>query len=100
MINKIVVEPSRLKSVASKIDTQCAEYEANWVNLLDKVEGLGAVWKGVDNLAYVEKVILFKDDFQKMTRLLHEYSEFLRRAANAYDKTQQDIKAKAASLKS
>lgn len=72
-----MVDPAKLDSAAAKIDQESADYERLYKAHYTEVDGMGAAWQGADNLAYVNQIKGFMDDFQKMTSLLKQYSEFL-----------------------
>jgi WXG100 family type VII secretion target len=98
MGNKIVVQPSVLESTAQKIGTQTTDYESLYKNLFNEVDGMAAVWQGADNIAFTQQIKGFTDDFQKMSTLMRQYSEFLKQSAATYRNTQEDIIAKARTL--
>ena len=97
-MSKIVVEPEKLKLAAAQIKQQAEDYEQQYNLLFIVVDGLGSVWKGADNIAFVNQIHGFMDDFQKMKQLMIQYAEFLENSAKLYDTTQQDRIAKAQSL--
>jgi len=98
MGNQLRVEPEVLETTAQKIETQASDYEATYKSLFDEVDGMAAIWQGEDNVAFVNQVKGFMDDYQKMTALMKEYSQFLKQSATAYKTTQQDVTAKARTL--
>lgn len=98
MGNQLRVEPDVLDSTAQKISVQASDYETSYQKLFSEVDGMAAVWQGEDNLAFVERVNGFREDFQHMTALMREYSEFLKKSATSYRTTQQDVAAKARTL--
>ncbi|MDX8360748.1 WXG100 family type VII secretion target [Cytobacillus sp. IB215316] len=99
MSRKIVVEPSRLEEAASKIDSQAADYEKQYNQLFNEVDGMGAAWKGADNMAFVTQIKGFTDDFQKMRKLMMDYSEFLKQSAKVYRQTQSETISQAKTLR-
>lgn len=98
MGTKIMVNPASLKSASQKIDQQATDYETIYKKLFDEVDGMAVAWKGADNMAFVNQIKGFMDDFQSMTTLMRQYSEFLNRSASTYTATQDDIIAKAKQL--
>ncbi|MDQ0194708.1 WXG100 family type VII secretion target [Paenibacillus wynnii] len=88
---KIVVDPARLDSAAQKMDSQAAEYAAQYNKLFTEVNGMGSAWKGADNTAYVTQIQGFEDDFKNMHDLLLKYSDFLKQSAKLYRDTQNEI---------
>ncbi|MBI0578052.1 MULTISPECIES: WXG100 family type VII secretion target [Bacillaceae] len=91
MARSIMVDPAKLEDAANKIDQQSAEYERLYKALFQEVDGMQAAWQGQDNVAYTTQIKGFTDDFQKMTQLMRQYSDFLKVSAKTYRNTQQDI---------
>ncbi|CAM3834698.1 WXG100 family type VII secretion target [Mesobacillus thioparans] len=91
MARSITVEPARLETTANKIDQQAADYERNYKALFSEVEAMAAAWQGADNQAYTAQIKGFMDDFQKMTQLMRQYSEFLKMSAKTYRDTQSEV---------
>ena len=91
MARTITVDPARLESAASKMDSQAADYERIYKQLFSEVDGMAAAWQGTDNVAFTSQIKGFEDDFQKMAALMREYSDFLKKSAAAYRNTQEEI---------
>ncbi|THF73923.1 WXG100 family type VII secretion target [Cohnella fermenti] len=98
MARKIVVDPAKLESAAQQIDAQAADYEQQFKQLFMEVDGMGAAWKGVDNVAYTTQIKGFEDDFRKMKELMIQYSDFLKTSATTYRNTQSDLVSQAKKL--
>lgn len=94
----IRVQPAVLETTASKIEGQATDYESIYKSLFSEVDGMAAAWQGSDNVAFTSQIKGFMDDFQKMTELMRQYSEFLKQSAATYRNTQEDITAKAKTL--
>jgi WXG100 family type VII secretion target len=87
---KIVADPAKLISAAAQIDSQAAEYQKQYNLLFSQVDGMGQSWQGADNLAFVNQIDGFKDDFLAMHNFLMQYSDFLKSTGASYASTQQD----------
>lgn len=87
---RIVVDPAKLEAAAQKMDAQAADYERQYNQLFSEVEGMGAAWQGADNMAFVNQIKGFTDDFQRMTGLMRQYSDFLKQSARVYRETQNE----------
>ncbi|MBQ6568647.1 MAG: DUF2974 domain-containing protein [Clostridia bacterium] len=98
MPRRITVSPEQLNAAASEIETLAMDYQKNYMRLYSEVVNMQAAWNGADNAAYTARVRGYEDDFQKMYRLMLEYSAFLRMSAKNYKKTQDDIIIAARSL--
>lgn len=90
MARKIMVDPPKLEAAAQKMDAMAADYEKQYQQLFNEVDGMGAAWQGADNVAFVTQIKGFMDDFQKMKALMVQYSEFLKLSAKAYRDTQTE----------
>ena len=95
---KIIVETSRLDSTADQVDRLAEESESEYGSLFNTVRDLQNAWSGEDNVAFTNQIEGFRDDFQRMTRLMRDYAEYLRKAAASYRETQDSVAAKAKTL--
>lgn len=98
MARVIQVTPEQLESAASRIESLAGDYEKQYNLLYDKTNAMASTWNGKDNVAFVEQIAGFKDDFSKMHQLMLNYADFLRKSAKAYRDTQDTITAEAKKL--
>lgn len=98
-MSKIIVNPTKLESVASKIEQGAADYSKLYNQLFTEVEAMKKAWQGVDNIAYTNQIEGFRDDLNKIKQTLEQYSVFLKQSAKLYKNTQEEIVSKAKSLK-
>ncbi|MEH7009616.1 WXG100 family type VII secretion target [Neobacillus niacini] len=91
MARSIQVDPAKLEAAANKIDSQSADYERVYKNLFSEIDAMGAAWQGADNLAYVNQIKGFMDDFNKMKSKMDELSQFLKTSAKTYRETQNEV---------
>ncbi|AGK55716.1 WXG100 family type VII secretion target [Bacillus sp. 1NLA3E] len=98
MAGSIMVEPAKLENAASKIDQQAADYESTYRKLFAEVDAMAAAWQGADNAAFTTQIKTFTTDFEKMTKLMRDYSEFLKLGAKAYRDAQNEVKTQASRL--
>lgn len=98
MSRAITVQPTVLKKTADSLNQSVAEYEKIYKQLFSEVDGMGAAWQGIDNQAFVNQIKGFMDDFQTMTNLMKNYSQFLTESANTYEAAQNEIVSSAKRL--
>lgn len=98
MATKIIVDPEQLTKAAQLMESQVSDYQTLYKQLFDTVEGLSSAWQGADNVAFATQVSGFLEDFQTMEQLMLEYTEFLKKAAETYTSTQNDIVSAAKNL--
>ena len=98
MAGSIKVDPAVLTSTAAKVDAQSAEYRKQYGQLYAEVDAMQSAWQGADNQAFTTQIKGFKPDFEKMAKLMDDYSTFLKKAAETYQKTQDEIKSAASKL--
>ncbi len=94
----ILVEPHVLESSANVIDDYNLQVQENVKRLYQMIEGMSTGWKGSDNVAFVQQIQGYQDDFAKISMLLTQYIEFLRISARAYRQTQAELAAQASRL--
>lgn len=93
-----MVEPERLEAAAETINRQVAAYQSTYQNLFNEVDVTAAVWQGADNEAFTNQIKPFKTDLEKMTKLMRDYSEFLKLCAKAYREAQNEVMTLASRL--
>jgi WXG100 family type VII secretion target len=98
MAKSITVQPEKLRSTAGEISGHAGEYQKLYKQLYTEVETMGQAWAGEDNLAYVTQIKGFTDDFERMQKLMTDYAEFLKKAAETYNAQQGDVVTKAKTL--
>lgn len=92
MAATILVTPEELEGAAKKMEELAGEYEAKYTELYGEVEKMSQTsWTGNDSAAYVQQIDGFREDFEKMKKLMDSYALFLRNSAKAYRETQQSI---------
>lgn len=95
---QIIVETSQLDSTAGRVEQLAGTYESEYNALFGVVADMKSAWDGEDNVAFTTQIEGFRDDFQRMTKLMREYAAYLRKAAQTYRETQKDIAAQAKTL--
>lgn len=95
---QIIVETARLDSTATQVDGLADTYNSNYTQLFNTVQELQNAWAGEDNVAFTNQIEGFRDDFQRMEKLMRDYATYLRKAATTYRDTQDNIAATAKTL--
>lgn len=99
MARSITVDPQKLDAASQKMAQQAQEYKTLYDTLYSHVNTMKAGWDGRDNQAYTAQIDGFKPDFEKMYKLMTQYSEFLRDSAKVYKSTQDEVVSQASKLK-
>ncbi|MBQ8580261.1 MAG: WXG100 family type VII secretion target [Oscillospiraceae bacterium] len=94
----IEVTPEQLDKAAGQIESLAADYKSQYDQLYSETNAMASTWSGKDNIAFVEQIAGFKDDFEKMYNLMCQYAEFLKKSAAAYRETQNTVTAEAKKL--
>lgn len=87
----ITVDPEKLTSAASAIETEAGEYKRLYEQLFTETANMRAAWDGADNEAFTNQIEGFRADFNAMYSLMSAYAEFLRQTANTYSNTQNEV---------
>lgn len=98
MARTIQVTPEVLETTASKIEGLAADYKTQYGNLYSETNAMATAWSGKDNVAFIDQIDGFKEDFEKMYTLMIDYADFLRKSAKAYRDTQDAVVADARKL--
>ncbi len=98
-MRQISVEPSQVLKVATNIEACNDDYQRLYQELYSKIDYLSGIWKGKDNVAFVEEIRTYENNFQRISIVLRQYSDFLRRSINAYEGTQNELYAQAKQLR-
>ncbi len=98
MARTIQVTPEQLETTAGKIEGLAADYKTQYNRLYSETNAMASTWNGKDNVAFVDQIDGFRDDFEKMHTLMIKYAEFLRSSAKAYRETQNTVVAEARKL--
>ena len=98
MAKTIQVTPEQLESTAGKIESLAADYKTQYDQLYSETNAMASTWSGKDNVAFVNQIDGFKDDFAKMKDLMDRYVEFLKDSAAKYRDTQDSVVAAAKKL--
>ena len=76
-------------------------YKRQYGELFGLVETFTSTdYQGKDAKEFCEKVRDFEDDFIKMKDLMDEYARFLRKAAEDYERNQDNLRSQIAGLQS
>lgn len=98
MARTIQVTPEQMESTAGRIESLAADYKAQYDQLYSETNAMASTWSGKDNVAFVQQIDGFKDDFAKMHTLMLNYADFLRKSAKAYRDTQDTVVSEARKL--
>ena len=90
-MDSILVTPRELRDAARTVDEYATDFYNEYQGLFNTVETFTTTdYKGTDATAFCKKVKNFEPDFRKMRELMNEYANFLRQAADNYERTQQN----------
>ncbi len=88
---------SHIKQLETLLDEYRTAYQTNlYTNALDEVK---SAFKGKDCDSFVTKVEEFRDDFDKMSSVITQYIDFLKKALKDYQTTQEYMENQAKLLK-
>ncbi len=91
-MESIQVTPSNLRRVAGEVDELATKYKTQYDGLFKIVENFTSTdFQGEDAKKFCAKVREFEDDFTNMKTLMNEYATFLRKAADDYEKNQENM---------
>ena len=99
MANQWSVTTERLVSSANVIEEKTAKYNSEWAKLYTELQSLkSAQWQGIASDTFNAKLEAYRNDFEEMSKVLLEYANYLKTAAENYVKTEEAIKEAASNL--
>jgi len=98
MAGKIRVTPEQLDAHSYKVEQQRSEYITLHHKIYDEAEKMKSTWRGEANQRYCRQLEGFKSDFQRLEQLLHQYSDYLKKTADEYRKTENNLVSEAGRL--
>lgn len=96
----INVTAEELRTTANKIKNLAEDYRTLYANdlLSTNLGELKDAWYGEDQTSYTQRVESFRKNFDEMYQLMVEYAEHLTKAAAEYDKNQDELMNRGATL--
>lgn len=95
---RLEVSYEHLKRIAAQVDDKADTYNSEYTALYKTVDQLRTYFDGVEYQQFVANLRNFQNDFQNMEKMMREYAEFLRKAADTYRQEQERQKAEASRL--
>ena len=92
------VDLTALTSTAANIETRANEYKQIYERLYTEVRAMGGNWQGKDNQAFVSQINGFKDDFERMHKLLLDFAALIKEANREYKQALSDSTAVARNI--
>ena len=84
------VDLTALTSTATGIETRANDYKQLYTRLYTEVQAMGGNWQGKDNQAFVTQINGFKDDFERMYKLLLDFAALIKDANTEYKQALSD----------
>jgi len=101
IMESIQVTPANLRKAAGEVETLASTYKKQYNELFGLVETFTTTdYQGKDAKEFCAKVKDFEDDFMKMKSLMDEYAQFLKKAADDYERNQENLSSQIAGLQS
>ena len=94
-MTNISAEYSSMQAIAKNISNLANDYISNINGVYKIISDLENNWKGVDNVAYVNKANEYKEDLTALGQAINNYAMFLDQAAVTTSRTQEDIASSA-----
>lgn len=99
MANEWSVTTERLVSSAGAIEEKIAKYNSEWAKLYTELQSLkSSQWQGIASDTFNAKLEAYRNDFEEMAKVLTNYANYLRGAADNYVKVEEAIRDAAGSL--
>ena len=87
----IEADYNEIHSAAKQISNAANDYNSNVRELYNIVDNLESVWKGDDNVAFINTVNSYKKDILALGTVVNNYAIFLESSATGVENTQNEI---------
>ncbi len=85
---------TEMENSAIKLEQLADEYTKLYNQLLEGTRRMGSAWEGADNLAFVNRIEGFTEEFAQMAQKLRTAGQTLRKQKQAYiDRQESNIAA-------
>ena len=99
--DRLQITPQEVTDAAVKVEEFAANYKKKYEDVLKAVQEFTSTdFKGDAADAFREKVEDFTDDFVKMKQLMDDYAAFMKKAANEWVNTSDQLISQIGQLKS
>ena len=99
MANNWAVTTEQLVASSAKLEDKTARYNSEWAKLYTELQSLKSTqWQGIASDTFNSKLEAYRNDFEEMSKVLMEYAQYLKTAADNYVKTEEAIKDAASNL--
>ena len=82
---------NEIHSAAKQISNAANDYNSNVLELYNIVDNLASVWKGDDNVVFINTVNSYKRDILALGTVVNNYAIFLESSATGVENTQNEI---------
>ncbi len=95
-----VITTDKMRSLAQKLENLATDYTSIYNNQLYGTvkEDVKKAWIGADADAVINQLEGFHNDFENITKVVNQYAEHLRKAAQTYDDAQESLRNSASAL--
>ncbi len=87
----IEADYNSIHSAAKQISNAANDYNSNVLELYNIVDNLASVWKGDDNVVFINTVNSYKRDILALGTVVNNYAIFLESSATGLENTQNEI---------
>lgn len=83
---KLDVDIGTLESAAEHLEQIHRDYANEHKKIVQSLDSVEVIWKGVDAEITVEKIKSFEPQFKDLEKIITMYADFLRKCANEYER--------------
>ncbi|HEX2947940.1 MAG TPA: WXG100 family type VII secretion target [Clostridia bacterium] len=89
---KLKIDTAQVEKISQKMRALIQEYQGQYAKVYENANQMGQYWDGEAKKTYLQKVEGFRNDFEKMVKVLTNYSEKLTLIAKRYNEAETNAK--------
>ncbi len=95
---RVKIDTERVEKISIDMSDLIQKYQQKYAEVYTNATDIGAIWDGEAKKTYMQKIEGFRNDFEKMVKVLSNYSTKLGTIAKRYREAEENAKNLASKL--
>jgi WXG100 family type VII secretion target len=94
----VKIDTAEVEKISAEMNKLIQEYQRKYNEVYTNATEMGAIWDGEAKKTYMQRIEGFRNDFEKMVKVLSNYSSKLGIIAKRYKEAEENAKNLASKL--
>lgn len=95
---KLQIDTAKVEQISTQMNDLIQKYRKKYEEVYTNADQMGSIWEGEAKKTYIQKLEGFRNDFEKMVKVLTDYSTKLGVIAKRYKEAEEKAKTLASKL--